>query len=85
MTGLSYGLPVIVPRLGCLPELVTGESGIIYDPHRPTALAEALREIKGRNVQAMGAAARAVAAQFSWAAIAQQTAGIYRLCMEGAR
>jgi glycosyltransferase involved in cell wall biosynthesis len=83
MTGLSYGLPVIAPRLGCLPELVTAETGILYDPDKPTALSEALREIKRRDVRAMGMAARALAGRLSWESIARQTAGVYRACLEG--
>jgi glycosyltransferase involved in cell wall biosynthesis len=85
MTALSYGLPVIVPRLGCLPELVTAETGIIYDPYTPTALGEALREIKRRDAGAMGRAARISVKRLSWETIARQTAEIYRLCFEDSK
>jgi glycosyltransferase involved in cell wall biosynthesis len=83
MTGLSYGLPVVVPRLGCLAELVTAEVGILYDPAQPTALGDALQAIKQRDVVTMGAAARELAGRLSWATIARQTAEIYHWCMEG--
>jgi glycosyltransferase involved in cell wall biosynthesis len=84
MTGLSYGLPVIVPRLGCLPEVVTAEAGILYDPEKPTALGEALREIKRRDVRKMGVAARVLTERLSWERVAQQTAAVYHACLEGA-
>ena len=29
---LGFGKPLIVPRLGCLPELVSGGAGLLYDP-----------------------------------------------------
>lgn len=82
MTGLSYGLPVIVPRLGCLPELVTAETGITYDPHDPMALGKALQSIKQCDVRLMGEAARVLAEQLSWETIARQTAEIYCTTLE---
>jgi glycosyltransferase involved in cell wall biosynthesis len=43
MLSLSYGLPVVVPELGCLPEYVTeGENGLLYDPADQDSLARAL-------------------------------------------
>jgi len=62
MVGLSYGLPVIAPNRGCLPELVTAEAGLIYRAEEPDGLARALTDIKSRDLAAMGAAARRVAA-----------------------
>lgn len=82
MVGLSYGLPVIVPRLGCLPELVTAEAGIVYDPEEPPALAEALQRIKQCDLERMGNAAAALAQKLSWKAIARQTAEIYHTVLE---
>ena len=43
MTALSMGRPVIVPALGCLPELVSPDAGIVYDPADPHALGQAMR------------------------------------------
>jgi beta-1,4-mannosyltransferase len=80
--GLSYGLPVIAPSLGCLPELVAPEAGILYDPKKPTALSEALREIRIRDTAEMGARAKEAVDTLRWDDIAQQTAGIYRTCLE---
>jgi glycosyltransferase involved in cell wall biosynthesis len=43
---LALGVPVLVSRLGALPELVTeGENGFTFDPHRPAELADRLRRI----------------------------------------
>jgi glycosyltransferase involved in cell wall biosynthesis len=78
--GMTYGLPIIAPARGCLPELVTPDAGILYDPESPAALGRALLEIKGRDITCMGAAAGEIAAALTWDGIARQTAGIYRRC-----
>lgn len=81
MVGLSYGLPVIVPRLGCLPELVTAEAGIVYDPADPQGLTQALQQIKQCDLKYMGKAASGLAQRLSWELIAKQTAEIYRVAL----
>lgn len=78
ITALSFGLPVIVPSLGCLPELVDGSVGILYDPGRPAALREALTAIRGRGLAPMRAAAYRRAESLSWDAIARLTLEAYR-------
>lgn len=78
ITALGFGRPVIVPHLGCLPELVSASVGITYDPVAPGALAEALRRIRGCDLEAMGRAARERAEGLDWAGIAAQVARIYR-------
>jgi glycosyltransferase involved in cell wall biosynthesis len=43
---LALGIPVLVARLGALPELVTdGENGFTFDPNRPGELAGILRRV----------------------------------------
>jgi glycosyltransferase involved in cell wall biosynthesis len=42
---LCRGLPVLATRVGALPELVDETSGILVDPHDPTALAASLDEM----------------------------------------
>lgn len=74
---MSHGRPVIAPRLGCLPETVPPEAGILYDPDAPGALEGAMREILGRDMAAMGAAARATADGLDWGSIARRTAALY--------
>lgn len=78
MVGLSYGLPIIAPDRGCLPELVPDEAGIIYRADEPEGLERALREIKRRDRPAMGDAARRVAYGYDWDVIGRQTAAIYQ-------
>ena len=78
---MTYGLPVIAPALGCLPELVTPEAGILYDPAASDALVSALRRIKTMDTVQMGQAAQRITDALRWEDIAQQTAAIYRECL----
>jgi beta-1,4-mannosyltransferase len=75
---LSFGLPVIAPSLGCLPDTVPASAGILYDPDAPGALAEALRRALSMDVAAMGAGALARARELDWGPIAARTAERYR-------
>ncbi len=78
ITALSFGLPVIVPAVGCLPELVDDTVGIIYDQHQPDALKQAMQTIQGRNVQQLSRAAYQRALSLDWQTIARQTVEAYR-------
>lgn len=82
MVGLSYGLPVIVPDLGCLPELVTREAGIVYPAGDNEGLKRALRQIKQMDLSASGQAAQTISRQLNWHGIGQQTAAIYRSVLD---
>ena len=81
MTGLSYGLPAIVPDLGCLPELVTSDAGLVYGSGNRGALERALLEIKEHDPATMRESARSVADRYDWAGIGRQTAGVYKACL----
>lgn len=81
ITGMSYGLPIIAPALGCLPELITPQAGILYDARDPDGLHQAMLQIKRVNTAQMGRAAKAISDNLSWETIARQTAQIYRQCV----
>jgi glycosyltransferase involved in cell wall biosynthesis len=74
---LSWGRPVIAPALGCLPETVVPEAGILYDPEESEALVHALREIRDRDLAEAGRAALACARRFDWDVIADRTLEAY--------
>ena len=78
ITALGFGRPLIVPALGCLPELVDDGLGIAYDPTSPEALSQAMAEIRHRDIQSLSAGARARAELLDWRAIAARVASIYR-------
>ena len=74
---LGFGLPVVVPDLGCLSELITEDVGLRYNAADPEGLPKALREIRHLDVAQMGKAARKKAESLDWPTIASETAKIY--------
>jgi len=80
---MASGLPVVAPAIARLGTIVAnGREGVLYDPSRPGALADALAGLTdpGRR-RLLGAAARArVVDEFSWAShCAALDAAIQRL------
>jgi glycosyltransferase involved in cell wall biosynthesis len=81
LLGLSWGLPAVVPALGCLPELVGDDAGIVYIPGSDQALATSLHEIKERDLATLRAAASQTAAVLDWNTIGRRMADVYRACL----
>jgi starch synthase len=81
LEAMGCGTAVVGSRTGGIPEVVAeGETGLLVPPQDPAALARALNVLlsdPGR-AEAMGQAGRKRAmAEFSWTAIAAQTAALY--------
>ena len=76
---MASGLPVVVSATGSLPTVV-GDGGIVVPPGDPVALRRALRSLADDPVRRaeLGEGARVRAARFSWAAIADAHADLYR-------
>jgi len=49
MLGLSFGRPVIAPRLGHLIDLLTEQCGVLYDPNDSESLRQAMKTIRNRR------------------------------------
>ena len=75
---LSFGVPVIAPRVGCFVDLIGGERGVTYDAARPGALAEALSMVRDVDLSKARRAALAYARTLDWAVIGSQHASLYR-------
>ena len=81
LEAMACGTAVVGSDVGGIPEVVTdGETGLLVPPDDPGALASALNSLladPGR-AKAMGRRGRERAiAEFSWPAIAEQTAALY--------
>ena len=75
---LGFGKPLIVPRLGCLPELASGGAGLLYDPDAEGALADALTAARCLDLETARRAALQRTREFDWDPIAARIAALYR-------
>jgi glycosyltransferase involved in cell wall biosynthesis len=73
---LSFGRPVVVPAIASFPELITPETGILYDPSQPDALVSAL-ERAGRRSWSEAQILDYVH-QFDWDKLGPRLAALYR-------
>lgn len=76
----SFGRPVIAPALGCLPEVLTEDAGIIYNPTEPDALYRALKRASSLDPQesdALGRKAYKLASLHTWEEMAHKTLAVY--------
>jgi glycosyltransferase involved in cell wall biosynthesis len=74
---LSFGRPVVAPAIGCLPETLSTESGILYEPGNSKDLERALRDCLSLNLAEMGAAGRRSMQKATWAGMAIETRKVY--------
>jgi glycosyltransferase involved in cell wall biosynthesis len=78
----ACGLPVVVTRVGGLPEVVRdGDTGLIVEREDPAALAAALRRLldDADLRERLGRAGRAwVQAEYEWTGCVQRMLGVYR-------
>ena len=78
ITALSFGRPVVMPRLGCLPELITDEMGVLYDVKANDGLGKALARARDLEMNIAQEAAMDRALALNWKDIAAQLAQVYR-------
>lgn len=75
---MSFGRPIIAPRLGCLPELVGTNAGFIYEAGDVASLAAAIEQASHADLATMGAAAKRWATVATWRDLAAQSLTVYR-------
>lgn len=74
---LDFGKPLIIPKLGCLPELVNNNCGVIYDPNKPGDLRNALAEARKINLQDAISSALQISKKLDWDHIAESIRSLY--------
>ncbi|MFT5367980.1 MAG: beta-1,4-mannosyltransferase [Candidatus Latescibacterota bacterium] len=75
---LSFGKPVILPNIGCLPELIDDSMGRLFDPKDENGLQEAMVAIRDQDITVLSAAAYKRAESLHWDGIAEQLSVLYR-------
>ncbi|MBN1259943.1 MAG: glycosyltransferase [Anaerolineae bacterium] len=76
---LSFGVPLVAPEIGCLPELVTEGVGFVYAPDEPGALLEALKRCRSVDLAALRNRVRLRVEPFTAAWVAEQLIAAYQL------
>jgi alpha-1,6-mannosyltransferase len=83
---MACGRPVVGVRAGAVPELVDDQVGELAEPRNAESLAAAIRRLYARNLDALGAAARArVLANFTWTHSLQLQLASYAGIFAGSR
>jgi glycosyltransferase involved in cell wall biosynthesis len=50
--GLSFGTPVVAPRIGAVVDVMKEHTGILYDAQQPQALAQAMQQLRSTRFDA---------------------------------
>ena len=76
--GLSFGLPIVAPAIGCLPETITADGGTLYDPDDPDGLKDALASVRADpSLAAIGRSNLKRARQNTWDSTADRLVRLY--------
>ena len=78
LLAMSFGCPVIAPAIGCLAEVITPDTGVVYDPREDEGLYKALLHALSQDLKDMGENAYKRATQFTWDDMAGKTLQVYR-------
>jgi len=77
---MSFGNPVLAPRIGCLEPLLAGQAELTYEPDDEDALVRALRSATTRDLESIGAGnRRRIEATRDWDDIAERTRTVYEM------
>ena len=76
---MSFGRPVIVPRMGCLPELIAPGCGWLFEPDNPNSLAEVMQSAALADVTNAGSQAFLKLSAYDPERFAEQTIKAYGL------
>jgi len=81
---MACGTPVICSNASSLPEVV-GDAGILFDPHDPAALSQALRCLLDSPARQQELHARGIAQaqKFTWERAARETLAVYQRVAAG--
>jgi len=78
LEAMACGRPVVAARAGAIPEFVDDSVGVLAEPNSGESMAEAIASLYERDLDAIGAAARArVLKQFTWHKAFQAQIAVY--------
>ena len=81
LLAMSFGKAMILPRLGCVEEVVDNQGAFLYDPSAEAGLLNAMRQALDADLPAMGRRNLERVRLHNWPDIARMTYGLYERCM----
>lgn len=78
---MSYGKPIIAPRLGSIPEVLGNADALLYEPKDPQGLSKAMKTITHIDLAKLSQQVTQVCDSLDWNSIANQTTKIYQTAM----
>ena len=84
--GLSYGVPIIAPTIGCLPESLPPENEFLYDPTERNALGRELKRAYDHpSLESIGRENYEYAVEQDWGTTAEAIARVYARTVDRSR
>jgi beta-1,4-mannosyltransferase len=75
---MSYGKPIIAPRIASLHETLAGADDLLYEPDDPKGLLKALNQSSHMDLAALAQRTKLACDGLSWQAIGEKTSRLYR-------
>ena len=86
LEAMACGRPVVAARAGAIPEFVDDSVGMLAEPNNAKSMADAIVALYERDIEAVGATARArVLRQFTWTQAFQSQINVYASLVAGRR
>ncbi|MFW9877563.1 MAG: glycosyltransferase family 4 protein [Candidatus Thorarchaeota archaeon] len=78
---MSFGKPVIAPRMGCIPEILTEDNAFLYNPQENDGLLKVFNKVlkKKEKLSEIGQKNLNLIKKFDWNMIAKKTKKLYGL------
>jgi beta-1,4-mannosyltransferase len=75
---MSYGKPIIAPRIASLEETLSGADALLYDPYDPKGLLKALYQSSQVDLVALAQQTQFACDRLGWDAIGEKTSHLYQ-------
>jgi glycosyltransferase involved in cell wall biosynthesis len=84
--GISFGLPIVAPQLGCIPEVLAPENEFLYDPAESDGLIKAIKSaLNHQSLDDIGEANFRRAKKQNWDRTAERLIDVYNSTIDGGR
>ena len=80
LLAMSFGKAVIIPNIGCVPEVLDSRGGFLYDPNEEDGLLRSMQQALEVDLATMGQYNLDRAKHLDWDGIARKTVEVYRRC-----